>query len=87
MLGDGVWFAVRRFQFIPNVLDCVEVRALCRPLKLFHQQQTGKTISYGRGFVHGRIVMLKHKVMCPHTFDYVVYIELTRQIYKTIPKT
>ncbi len=32
------------FQFIPKVFDGVEVRALCRPVKFFHNQ-TGKKIS------------------------------------------
>ena len=55
------------FQFIPKVLDGVEVKALCRPDKFFH---TGldKPFLYGPRFVHGGIVMLlpqswKHRII------------------------
>ncbi len=44
------------FQFIPKVLDGVEVRALCRPVTWFHQ--TGKIIS---GSVRRDIVVLKQE--------------------------
>ncbi len=33
MLGDKVWLV---FQFIPKVLDGVDVRALCRLVEFFH---------------------------------------------------
>ena len=39
------------FQFIPKVFDGVEVRALCRPVKLFHTD-LNKPFLYGPHFVH-----------------------------------
>ena len=39
-------------QFIPMVFDGVEVRALCRPVKLF-LIDLDKPFLYGPGFVHG----------------------------------
>lgn len=39
------------FQFIPNVLDEVKVRALCRPVKFPHTK-LGKAFLYAAGFVN-----------------------------------
>ena len=39
------------FQFFPKVFDCVEVRALCRPVKFFHTD-LDKPFLYGPRFVH-----------------------------------
>lgn len=43
------------FQCIPNVLDGVEVRALCRPGKFFHTKLE-KRFLYGAGFEQGGFV-------------------------------
>ena len=40
------------FQFIPKVFDGVEVRALCKPVKLFHTD-LDKPFLHGPRFVHG----------------------------------
>lgn len=55
------------FQFIPEVLEGVEVGDLCRPVE-FSNIKLGKPCLYGTGFVHGGTVMLKrerkkHKVV------------------------
>jgi hypothetical protein len=42
------------------VIDGVEVRALCRPVKFFHTD-LDKPFLYGPRFVHGGIVMLKQE--------------------------
>ncbi|MCI4391931.1 hypothetical protein PGIGA_G00140000 [Pangasianodon gigas] len=61
-VGDGC--LVRRpdaklvFQFIPKVFSGVEVRALCRPLKFFHNN-LGEPCLHGPRFVHRGIVMLE----------------------------
>jgi hypothetical protein len=60
-VGHGCW-AIRPgsqsvFQFIPKVLDGVEVRALCRAVKFFHTV-LNKPFQYGPRFVHRGIVML-----------------------------
>ena len=52
------------FQFIPNVFDGVEVRALCRPVKFFHTD-LNKPFLYGPRFVHWGIVMLKQERAFP----------------------
>ena len=51
------------FQFIPKVLDVVEVRALCRPVKF--NTDLDKPILYGPHFVHGVIVKLKQERAFP----------------------
>ena len=45
------------FQFIPKLVNGVEVRALCRPVKFFHTD-LDKPFLYGHHFVHRGIVML-----------------------------
>lgn len=40
MLGDKVHLS--QFQFILNVLDEVEVRALCKPVRFFHTGNTSE---------------------------------------------
>ena len=61
------------FQFIPNSLDGVEVRALCRPVKFFHTD-LDKLFLYGPWFVHRGIVMLKQErafpKLLPHSWKY-----------------
>ncbi len=57
MLDDKVWLTVE-VQFIPKVLDGVEVRALCRPVK-FSLTELRKPFLYGPHCVQGRNVMLK----------------------------
>jgi len=52
------------FQFIPKVLDGVEVRALCRQVKFFHTD-FDKSFLYGSHFVQGGIVMLKQERAFP----------------------
>ena len=52
------------FQFILKVFDGVEVRALCRPVKFFHND-LNKPLLYGPRFVHGGIVMLKQERAFP----------------------
>jgi hypothetical protein len=52
------------FQFIPKVIDGVEVRALCRPVKFFHID-FNKTFLYRPHFVHRGIVMLKQERAIP----------------------
>ena len=52
------------FQFLPKVLDGVEVRALCRPVKFFHND-LDKPFLYGPRFVHGGIAMLKQERAFP----------------------
>ena len=42
------------------VIDVVEVRALCKPVKFFHTD-LDKPFLYGPQFVHGGIVMLKQE--------------------------
>jgi hypothetical protein len=49
---------------IPKVFNGVEVRALCRPVKLFHTD-LDKQFLYGPRFVHGGIVMLKQERAFP----------------------
>ena len=48
------------FQFIPQVFNGVEVRALSRPVKFFHTD-FNKPFLYGPRFVHWGIVMLKQE--------------------------
>ena len=45
---------------ISKVLNVVEVRALCRPVKVFHTD-LDKLFLYGPHFVHRGIVMLKQE--------------------------
>ena len=52
------------FQFIPNLFDGVEVKALCRPVKFFHTD-LNKPFLYGPRFVPGRIDMLKQERAFP----------------------
>ena len=52
------------FQFIPKVLDGVEVRALCRLVKFFHTN-LDKPFIFGHRFVHRGIVMLKQERAFP----------------------
>ena len=52
------------FQFIAKVFDGDEVRALCRPVKVFHTD-LDKTFLYGPCFVHVGIVMLKQERAFP----------------------
>lgn len=49
MLADKTWLAL---QFMPNVLDAVEVRALYRPVEFFHTKLEKQTFLYVSGFVH-----------------------------------
>ena len=51
-------------QFIPKVFDGVEVRALCRSVKFFHNN-LDKPFLYGPHFVHQGIVMLKQERAFP----------------------
>ena len=55
MLGDYIWL-----QFIPEMFDGFEVRALCRPVKFFHTD-LDKPFLYGPHLVYGGIVMLKQE--------------------------
>jgi hypothetical protein len=67
IIADRRWFWVIRpgsqsaFQFIPKLMDAVEVRALCRPVKFFHTN-LDKPFLYGPRFVHWGIVMLKQEM-------------------------
>ena len=66
-LGGHRCWAIRpgsqsAFQFIPKVFDGVQVRALFRPVKLFHTD-LHKPFLYESRFVHG--VMLKQKKTFP----------------------
>ena len=57
------------FQFIPKVLDRVEVRALCRPVKFF-QSKLGKLFLYGDGFVYrGHVKTGEDISQCVATVD------------------
>ena len=52
------------FQFIPKLLDGVEVRVLCRPVKFFHTD-LDKPFMYGPCFIHSGIVMLRQQRAFP----------------------
>ena len=52
------------FQFVPKVFDGVEVRALCRLVKIFHTD-LDKPFLYGPLFVHGGMFMLKQERAFP----------------------
>ena len=52
------------FQLISKVFDEVEVRALYRPVKVFHTD-LDKPFLYATRFVHGGIVMLKQERAFP----------------------
>ena len=64
IIGDRRWCWVIRpgsqsaFQFIPKLINAVEVRALCRPVKFFHTN-LNKPFLYGPRFVHGGIFILE----------------------------
>jgi hypothetical protein len=65
------------FQFIPKVLDGVEVRDLCRPVKFFHTN-LDKPFLYEPRFVHRGIVMLNRKGPSPNCCHKVGSTELSR---------
>ena len=60
MMDDYAWLAVG----IPIHPKDVEVRALCRPVMLFHTD-LDKPFLYGLHFVHEGIVMLKQEGAFP----------------------
>ena len=67
-VGHGCW-AIKAgsqstFQFIPKMFDGVEVRAMCRPVKFFHND-LDKSFLIGPHFAHGCIVMLKQERAFP----------------------
>ncbi len=73
---DKAWLAVGN-KFFPKVLDEVEVRALCRPVKLF-RTKVGQSFLYRRGIVHqgitgapfdGKGPFTSHKV-CAEAFPF-----------------
>ena len=70
-VGHRCW-AIRpgsqsEFQFISNMFNGVEFRALCRPVMFFHTDLE-KPLLYGPHFVHGGIVLLKQEMAFPKLF-------------------
>lgn len=53
-------------QLIPEVLDRVEVEALCRPVIFFHTKLKNKTFLHGLHFVLRAVVMLYKKRLSPN---------------------
>lgn len=58
------------FQFSPKVLEGIKDRALCRPIRFFHNKPP-KRILNGPGFVLRGIVMLKQKMAFP-ILDHII---------------
>ena len=71
------------FQFIPKAFDGVKVRALCRPVKLFHTY-LDKPFLYGPRFVHRVIVMLKQERAFPKLLHQVRITQSSRIIQKCL---
>jgi hypothetical protein len=63
MLGTEAWLK-SPLQLTPKVFDGVEVRSLCRPIKLFHTH-LDKPFLNGTRFVNRGIVMLKKERAFP----------------------
>ena len=63
MLGDEAWLAVG-VPIHPKGVDWVEVRDLCRQVKLLNTN-LNKLFLYGPRFVHGGIVTMKQERAFP----------------------